>query len=66
MSARTGASDPGPETKTGGIFRGFASLGARMFTHIAPPTTAEKSVAQVREMRATLLHRAQKRSRSAR
>jgi hypothetical protein len=66
MSSRTGASAPGPETTTGGSFRGLASLGARMFTHIAPATTAQKSVAHMREMRATLLHRAQKRSSSAR
>jgi len=66
MSGRTGASAPGPPTTTGGILRGLASLGARTFTHIVPPTTAEKSVADKREMRATLLQRAQNRSSSAR
>jgi len=66
MSRRTGSSEPIVETTTGGILRGPASLGACRFTHVAAPATAQKSVAQMREMRATLSQRAQKRSSSAR
>jgi len=37
-----------------------------MLTHVVAPITAQKSVADTREMRAALLHRPQNRSSSAR
>jgi hypothetical protein len=53
-------------TTTGGIFFGAASVGARILTQVVAPITAQKSVADKREMRAALLHRPQNRSSSAR
>jgi hypothetical protein len=67
MSRRIGkASSPGLVTITGGILLVPASLGARRLTHVVAPITAQKSVADAREMRAALLHRSQNRSSLAR
>jgi hypothetical protein len=67
MSGRIGPpSSPGLETTTGGIFLVPASPGARILTQVVAPITAQKSVADARETRATLLHRSQNRSSSAR
>jgi hypothetical protein len=55
MSRRTGAS--ASLTTTGGILLVGASPGARTLTHIVAPITAQNSVAQMREIRATLLLR---------
>jgi hypothetical protein len=69
MSRGTVPIEPGPVTATAGVFRGGRagpSLGARKFTHVVDPTTAQKSVAHRREMRAALSHHPQRRCKSAR
>jgi hypothetical protein len=66
MSSGKDAESPRPLTTTGGARLGSALLGSRMLTHVVAPITAQKSVADNRRMRAALLHRAQKRSSSAR
>jgi hypothetical protein len=67
MSSGTVPPSPsGLVTTTGRVFLGVASVGARIFTQVVAPITAQKSVADTREMRAALLHRPQNRSSSAR
>jgi hypothetical protein len=67
MSSGTVPPSPsGLVTTTGRALFGPASVGARILTHVVAPITAQKSVADTREMRAALLHRPQNRSSSAR
>jgi len=57
---------PGRDTTAGGILLGPASLGPRTLTQVVAPITAQNSVAHTRDTRATLAHRPQNRSSSAR
>jgi hypothetical protein len=67
MSGLTGVpSSPGLETTAGGNFLGPASFGARILTQVVAPIAAQISVADARDTRATIPHRAQNRSSSAR
>jgi hypothetical protein len=66
MSGRIGvAFSPGLVTITGGSLLVPASFGARRLTHVETAITAQNSVADAREMRATLPHCSQNRSSSA-